>query len=222
MKKKKAIGINLLVISIVLTVFMTVHGVAFSPASAYKKLEQTINYGPSDTIATVQHGGEKFFLSKFRNYYSCGAVKRGFLGLWYGSKAGHVWGMENNADKVVNYNIVSERNDDNGLDQLVIYGIINDKEVASLEIDVLVIDEGGELSFRAIKANVTDKAGHTDETGEVGVIYEDMFIAFIEKKGLQNFYRKKIAAFNKDGQLVFEEVDHNAAIVEENNAVRFF
>lgn len=215
MKKKKAIGINLLVISIILTVFMTVHGAAFTPASAYKKLERTINYGPSETIAAVQQGGDRFFLSKFRDYYSCGAVKRGFLGLWYGSKAGHAWGKENDRDKVVNYTIMSERDDDNGPD--FIYGVINDIEVASLEIEVLVIDADGELGVRTIEANVADKTWQIDEIGAVGVIYEDMFIAFIEEKGLRNFHQKKISAFNKDNQLVFEEVDPNAVIFEENS-----
>lgn len=217
MKKKKAIGINLLVIFIILTVFMTVHGAGFTPASAYKKLERTINYGPSETIATVKQGGDRFFLSKFRDYYSCGAVKRGFLGLWYTSKAGRVWGEENDRDKAVNYTIVSEQDDDNGFHQLVIYGVINDIEIASLEIEVLVVDADGELGVRTIEAKVADKTGRIDEIGEVGVIYEDMFIAFIEEKGLRIFHQKRILAFNKDNQLVFEEVDPNAVIFEEIN-----
>ena len=92
MKKKNAIGINLLVIFIVLTVFMTVHGSDFTSASAYKKLERTINYGPSETIATVQRGGDRFFLSKFRNYYSCGAVKRGFFRIMVRQQSGACMG----------------------------------------------------------------------------------------------------------------------------------
>ncbi len=215
MKKKKAIGINLLVIFVILTVFMTVHGAAFTPASAYKKLERTINYGPSETIVTVQQGEDRFFLSKFRDYYSCGAVKRGFLGLWYGSKAGSVWGRENDRDKAVNYSIVSERDDENGPD--FIYGVINDLEVASLEIEVLVIEADGELGIRTIEAKVADKTEQIDEIREVGVIYEDMFIAFIEEKGLRNFHQKRISAFNKDNKLIFEEVDPNAVIFEENS-----
>ena len=151
---------------------------------------------------------------------SCGAVKRGFLGLWYGSKAGRVWGEENDRDKVVNYTMASELDGDNDSHQLVIYGIINDTEVASLEIEVLVVDANGELGIRTIKAQVTDKTGQIDEIGAVGVIYEDMFIAFIEEKGLRNFHQKKISAFNKDNQLVFEEVDPNAVIFEENEANR--
>ena len=218
MKKKKAIGINLLVIFIVLTVFMTVHGAAFTPASAYQKQERTMNYGPSETIATVQRGGDRFFLSKFRDYYSCGAVKRGFLGLWYGSKVGHAWGKENDRDKAVNYTIVSEREDDNGPDY--IYGVINVSEVTSLEIEVLVIDADGELGIRTIEAHVADKAEQIDEIREVGVIYEDMFIAFIEEEGLRNFHQKKISAYSKDNQLVFEEVDPNAVIFEENEVNR--
>lgn len=218
MKKKQAVGINIVVITVVLIVFMAVHGAAFTPASAYKKLERTINYGPSETIAAVQQGEDRFFLSKFWDYYSCGAVKRGFLGLWYGSKAGHVWGKENDRDKAVNYTIVSEREDDNGPD--FIYGVINDIDVVSLEIEVLVIDADGELGVRTIEAKVADKTGQIDEIGAVGVIYEDMFIAFIEEKGLRNFHQKRILAFNKDNQLVFEEVDPNAVIFEENEVNR--
>ena len=124
--------------------------------------------------------------------------------------------MENDKDKAVNYSIVTERDDDNALD--FIYGVINDIEVASLEIEVLVIDADGELGTRTIKAQVADKTGQIDEIAEVGIIYEDMFIAFIEEKGLRNFHQKKISAFNKDNKLVFEEVDPNAVIFEENEA----
>lgn len=196
MKKKKAIGINLLVITIVLIVFMTVHGAAFTPASAYKKLERTINYGPSETIAAVQQGRDRYFLSKSRDYYSCGAVKRGFLGLWYGSKAGSVWGRENDRDKAVNYTIASEQDGENGFHQLVIYGIINDTEVVSLEIEVIVYMDG-ELGTRIIEANTADRTNGIDaESAAVGVIYEDMFLAFIEDEGMKTYHPKKITAFD--------------------------
>jgi len=239
MKKKKAIIINLLVIIVVLTVFMAVEGAGLTAAAAHKKQERTVNYGPSQTVSVIPKDGKRFFLAKFKDYYSCDAVKRGFLGLWYGSRAGNVWGMENDREKVVNYHITGERDaQKNDVDLLAVYGIINwgKENIVSLEIEVLIQNIEGELTTEKIRVSRRDQAGIKGgakagtETGPVtevagvtiatdGGIYDDMFLAFIEQEGMEYFYVKKILAFNSNGQLVFEETDEQAAYIEQNNIV---
>lgn len=229
MKKKKAILLNLLVIVLVLTVFLAVEGAGLTAAAAHKKQERTINYGPSQTVAVIPKGGTRFFLAKFEEYYSCDAVKRGLFGLWYGSRAGNVWGMENNKDKAVNYHIAGDRDQQkNAVDRLSVYGIINQENVASLEIEVLIQDAGGKLTTKKIKVERKEEAGTeagtaaeaaASQTSASGGIYDDMFLAFIEQEGMEYFYGKKISAFDQNGREVFAETAEQAAYIEQNNIV---
>ena len=202
--------------------YMTMQGAGFTPFAAYNKMERTINYGPSETIAIIKKGNNLYFLSKFRNYYSAGAVRRGLFGLWYGrNDAGRVWGEENDKDKAVNYYLAGERNtSDSGFDQLAVYGTINDPDVVSLEIEIIVRDNQEQListTIKAIKENNDKKtknahgsaAAETTEMtikpGDPGIIYGDMFITFIEQEGMQYYYPQSVSAFNKKGELIFEE-----------------
>lgn len=158
MKKKKAIIINLVVLVLILMLFMAIQGAAFTAKAAHKKQERTVNYGPSETIAIIAKDNKRFFLAKFRDYYSCDAVKRGFLGLWYGSEAGSPWGIENKKENLVNYGIKGERDkQNNDAKLLAVYGIINQqKSIATMEIEVLIQNTEEEFITRTITLNNRD------------------------------------------------------------------
>lgn len=231
MSKKKRIAVNLLIFALLLMVFMTVEGAAWTAEGALKKQERTRNYGPSEPIALIEQGEHKFFLSKFRDYYSCPAVKRGFLGLWYESKAGNAWGDENNKEKAVNCSLTGERNKEEKLDTLYIYGIINDDRITSLAIEILIENSQGERIIKKTTAvrpvpagaagEISEKAesaevetvtiseeggiGKISQVGAAGVIYQDMFFAVINEPGLSYYYCHKLSAFDQDGNLIYEE-----------------
>ncbi|HHV63915.1 MAG TPA: hypothetical protein GXX46_02380 [Peptococcaceae bacterium] len=231
MSKKKRIAVNLLIFALLLMVFMTVEGAALTPEGALKKQERTRNYGHSEPIALIEQGKHKFFLCKFRDHYSCPAVKRGFLGFWYESQAGCAWGDENKKEKAVNCSLTGERNKEEKLDTLYIYGIINDDRITSLDIEIFIENSQGERIIKKTTAVRPEQAGAVgkksekeqkvgaekviigeaggmgkiSQVGETGVIYQDMFFAVINEPGMSNYYCHKLSAFDQDGNLIFEE-----------------
>jgi len=196
MKKKKAIIINLIIIAFSLLVYMTVTGGAFTPEKAHKRQELTINYGPSEIVAVVKKGVDRFFLGQFNDYYSCSMVERGFLGLWYGKNKG-MWGIKNDHDKPINVNQFSVRFDDNSFDQVYVYGVINDKSIKRIDLDIDILGEDAQkLQTESIVITGSDE------------IFGNMFFSTIETKGMvEYFLKKRIAAFDQDGQLIYEEID---------------
>jgi len=204
MKKKKAIIINLIIIAFSLLVYMTVTGSAFTPEKAHKKQELTINYGPSEIVEVVEKGTSRFILGQFNGYYSCSMVERGFLGLWYGTKRSGMWGTEIDQSKPINYNQFLVRGDDSNFDELYVYGVINDNNIKKIEIDLFLEDAEGKIQTASIEIKGSDE------------IFGDMFFGVIEKEGMINIvYSKRVVAFDQEGQLIYEEIDTNAEILEE-------
>ncbi|KJS86983.1 MAG: hypothetical protein JM58_05550 [Peptococcaceae bacterium BICA1-8] len=206
MKKKKGIIINLIIIAFSLLVYMTITGGAFTSEKAHKKQELTINYGPSEIVAVVEKGTSRFILGQFNGYYSCSMVERGFLGLWYGGKKG-MWGIKNDQDKPINHNQFFVRPDDSSFGEVYVYGVINDKSIKKIEIELLLEDVDSKVQRESIEITGPDQ------------IFGDMFFSTIETNDMMYIVsEKRIAASDQNGQLIYEDIYPNASIVEERLA----
>lgn len=117
---------NIFIIVILSFFIITRLGLHFTPLSAHKSSERSINYGPSEVIHIEDFEKGKYILGKYDKWVSCDTVNRVLLFFW--SAGNQPIGFENDKTKKVNYTWSASYN------YFHAYGIVNDKNVKKIEI----------------------------------------------------------------------------------------
>lgn len=131
MSRSKRVLRNLLVLLGLCFLFVTQTVLYLTPLSAYEHSERSLHYGPSTIVHVEDYDGGKYILAKYDRWFSCNGVRR-TLGLFW-KPSNWSLGTENDKTKAVAFSWSASQED------FVVYGIINDERVKTLEV---TLDDG--------------------------------------------------------------------------------
>lgn len=174
MDRLKKVIRNLIIITILFVLLLMRTGTYLSPLSAHEHSERSIHYGPSKVVHIEDFEEGKYILGKYDKWISCNTVYRTLFFFWrFGDQP---IGFENDKTKAVSYS----RSGSNLYN--IAYGIINDKRVRRVEID---LSNGATLT-------------QSD-------FYEDLFLLTWKSEDNKNTYMKGVRGYDSDNNVIFEE-----------------
>lgn len=174
MGRLKKVIRNIIIITILFVLLLMRTGTYLSPLSAHEHSERSIHYGPSKVVHIEDFEKGKYILGKYDKWVSCNTVNRELFFLWrFGDQP---TGFENDKTKAVSYSGSASFPYNKS------YGIVNDKRVKKVEID---LSNGDTLTQKDL--------------------YEDLFLLTWKSEDNEQIYMKIIRGYDSGNNLIFEE-----------------
>lgn len=127
MHRVRKIIIDVILIGLLITVFMATTGFRLIPTQAHEYTEARNHYGPSEIIEVFDYGDYKTMLCRYKNWVSCDKIFREYLLFWSSQMYSS---FENDTSEALVYR------GGIGTGTNIIYGIVNDKNIKKVEIQV--------------------------------------------------------------------------------------
>lgn len=101
-----------------------------SPLKEHEKAEKSLYYGPSKIIKTIDLGNEKFYLCRYKDWFSMDSVKKGMF-FWHTSDI--AMGVPIDYSKQVSYTHSGSGINDNEI-RYEFFGYVNDPKLTTISL----------------------------------------------------------------------------------------
>ncbi|MEG2918257.1 MAG: hypothetical protein RR891_00605 [Clostridium sp.] len=99
---------------------------SFSPIKAHEQSERTSYYGPSEVVETIDLGGGKIYLCRYKQWFSADVVTRKIT---WNSGGGRGFPIDNSKQISYSWSSFRSKDYDNGM---LFYGYVTDPEITTL------------------------------------------------------------------------------------------